>query len=692
MRNVLILDSNKKFLNDLEGRFLLDAPDDLDFILSSDFDNVEEQIADEDIELVVFNMEDYDYFLDFDFANKTETLSYAKNSEQLMHSQRLGISSLGIILQPKALIHKIDEMDIMNFDEESDFAESAVSETEENFEEEFDDTNDVNDVEETDFSEDIFDDFDSVSESENATEPVVQPVEPSRPLRGSRTSMVQNAVHSPSAPVSERELARERRRQRSTRPVRQENPSPREVPSPPERNAQTSPSNKSTRSLRKQEPIPTGNRPIKRQEPIPSSRPVRRTGTASAETRMRQEAETTPNRRAPAHRADAVSSRTQNVNEEITRRRRSENGRSVIQQPEMESEIAVKEEPKRKRLNKHSATPAKERMEQIQEVDRKERRRKETPSQLNQRLNREINKDLNIEKNPAKIITVYSAKGGVGKTTIACELATALALTDHGRGKLSVCIVDYNIDFGDVLNTLDYSPKKTCMSYWASDIREMLAGNQDKEVVYSQEEIRSQFLQHNDESGLYALLAPFTNEDSMNISEVELRIMLENLRDYGGFDYIICDTGNNTRDSSYIALELADEILMVLTQSVNTANCNDSFLTTMQKIHFDMNKFAIIINKVRPTKLVDISTEEIEHAFVNPNTGKSYPCYAKIKDNTDAMRANNLGRPLAYDSNHEITQQIRNIISKIVGDQFVLDMPDNKKKKKKKGLFGFFKK
>ena len=33
---------------------------------------------------------------------------------------------------------------------------------------------------------------------------------------------------------------------------------------------------------------------------------------------------------------------------------------------------------------------------------------------------------------------------------------------------------------------------------------------------------------------------------------------------------------------------------------------------------------------------------------------------------TDAMRANNLGRPLAYDSNHEITQQIRNIISKIV--------------------------
>lgn len=289
-------------------------------------------------------------------------------------------------------------------------------------------------------------------------------------------------------------------------------------------------------------------------------------------------------------------------------------------------------------------------------------------------------------RHPAKVITVYSAKGGVGKTTIAAELATFLALTNHGRGRFKVCIVDFNIDFGDVLNTLSFDPEKSCMTYWAADIQSRLEMGQDPASIQYTAQQMSVFLQKNEKDGLYALLAPLTNEDSMDITSTQITIMLDNLIRFGDFDFVICDTGNNTRDSSIISIERADEVLLVMTQDVNTANCNNSFLSTIHKVGFDMNKFRLVINKVRPAKEVAISAEELVEAFVNPFTGKNYPCLAKIDDDNNVKQANNLGEPLVYQSSHSFTKKIALIAKEVIGDTFVLSQPE------KKGFFQRFKK
>ena len=270
-------------------------------------------------------------------------------------------------------------------------------------------------------------------------------------------------------------------------------------------------------------------------------------------------------------------------------------------------------------------------------------------------------------RHPAKVITVYSAKGGVGKTTIAAELATFLALTNHGRGRFKVCIVDFNIDFGDVLNTLSFDPEKSCMTYWAADIQSRLEMGQDPASIQYTAQQMSVFLQKNEKDGLYALLAPLTNEDSMDITSTQITIMLDNLIRFGDFDFVICDTGNNTRDSSIISIERADEVLLVMTQDVNTANCNNSFLSTIHKVGFDMNKFRLVINKVRPAKEVAISAEELVEAFVNPFTGKNYPCLAKIDDDNNVKQANNLGEPLVYQSSHSFTKKIALIAKEVIG-------------------------
>lgn len=291
-----------------------------------------------------------------------------------------------------------------------------------------------------------------------------------------------------------------------------------------------------------------------------------------------------------------------------------------------------------------------------------------------------FDRDVSGQESPTKIIAVYSAKGGVGKTTIASELATYLSLVDLGPRKLRVCIVDYNIDFGDVKSTLGMEKSTKSLTYWADEVREFIEKGADpEEIVYTKQEMED-YMVKSDKSDLWILPAPVSNEDSMGISSEELRVILRNLRDYGEFDFIICDTGNNTRDSTMIALENANTILMIMTQNVNTANCDISFMKTMETIDFDMSNTKLVINNIVPQKLTGISVEEIERYF-------PFECVGRIHYNPDVMKATNLGEPLALDPSHEFTKQMKDIVAYILNDETLKSDPVPEKK----GLFGFLK-
>lgn len=306
----------------------------------------------------------------------------------------------------------------------------------------------------------------------------------------------------------------------------------------------------------------------------------------------------------------------------------------------------------------------------------------------NKEADKEIDADLKAIQNdvPSKatITTVYAAKGGVGKTTIATETAVFLALTNNGRRRLNVCVVDYNIDFGDVCSHLELDPRGNNMTTWAAEIQEMLdSGTAPEEINFTKNEIISNYLQKMEQTGLYALIAPINHEDSMNISANALKVMLRNVAENCGFDFVVCDTGNNTRDAAVIAMDMADNILMIATQDITTANCDSAVLKVMRKTGLDTDKVRLVINNVIPAREAGISVSEVAETF-------RFECVAQIRRTPDIIKANNFGKPLVYKENHEFTKQIQNIVRFLTSGI----LPDNfeQAKTKKKGLFGLFSK
>ncbi len=199
-------------------------------------------------------------------------------------------------------------------------------------------------------------------------------------------------------------------------------------------------------------------------------------------------------------------------------------------------------------------------------------------------------------KTPGRLVTVFSNKGGVGTTTVAINLAAALATQVRG----SVAVVDLVLQHGDVSVFLDTPP-----TYNVGNLISEL-NRADSSYLHS--------VMPKHASGLYVLPAPYAPDEAELVSAAQISKMLEKL--CAAFDAVVVDAGNEFTDYTVAALDVADRIMLVTLPSLPSVRNTKRSLELFGRLHYDSSKVVIVVN--RHDAKEPLSRRTIEEALGRP--------------------------------------------------------------------------
>ncbi len=194
-----------------------------------------------------------------------------------------------------------------------------------------------------------------------------------------------------------------------------------------------------------------------------------------------------------------------------------------------------------------------------------------------------------------RVVTVFSAKGGVGKTTIATNLGVYLASTGS-----KVLLVDLDLAFGDVAVSLQLAPSRS-----ASDLV-ALSGQLDTRGL------ASAVTRH--DSGLDTLCAPDRPTESEDIPPSTTKQLLEVAK--SAYDIVIVDTPPVFSEHVLFALDVTDVFLLIATMDVPAVKNLRLVLDTLDQLGYPRQSRVVVLNRFDAK--VGLKTSDVEAATRQP--------------------------------------------------------------------------
>lgn len=222
--------------------------------------------------------------------------------------------------------------------------------------------------------------------------------------------------------------------------------------------------------------------------------------------------------------------------------------------------------------------------------------------------------------NNCKIISVFSNKGGIGKTSLATNLALELAKIT----KENIALIDLNFQMGDITTFLDLKPSFN-ISYMLENLDKI------------NETFLLSTLERYKKTSLYVLADPPYFKQADNIQPRQITKLFNTLKET--FSYIIVDAEASFEGKNIAALDNSDLVLLVSVANLPALRNTQRCLELFEKLGYDKEKVKIIINRY-------MENDEIKEADIEKVLSKKI--YWKIPNNYFAiMTAINKGIPVS---------------------------------------------
>ena len=265
---------------------------------------------------------------------------------------------------------------------------------------------------------------------------------------------------------------------------------------------------------------------------------------------------------------------------------------------------------------------------------------------------------------PGRVVAVFGPKGGVGRTTLAVNLAVAAA-TELGQ---KTCLVDASFQFGDVGVLLNLNPKNKSIADLINELEQGEPESMDTFVI-------------NHSAGIKVLLAPPSPEMAELITPLGAKRMIEALRKTN--DLVVVDCMSSFNDTTLAILDLADTVLTMLSLEITSIKNIRLFLEVAEQLGYESDKVRLVLN--RADSSLGIRVADVEHSI-----GRRVD-HTIVSDGRSVVYALNRGVPF-FLSNREaqVSQDVLRLAQAVVGtNPAEVVGADAKKAAQKKSLFAW---
>ena len=263
------------------------------------------------------------------------------------------------------------------------------------------------------------------------------------------------------------------------------------------------------------------------------------------------------------------------------------------------------------------------------------------------------------EQGRAKVVSVFSPKGGIGRTTLAANLAVVTKLATDKR----VLLIDGNLAFGDIGVVLNLPAVKTIVDLASN------AGQLDADFVSDVLATHS--------SGVRVLLAAPSPQDAEGITSDHLRAIIGQV--VMMFDYVFIDTRPSFDEIQLAMLDLSDTVLLTMTMEMTAVKAAKQYLEVAELLGYAPEKTTLVLNRFGAVS--QITVEDVETHLKGQIKGR-IPDEAAL-----VIRSVNEGIPLALsDPESRFISAITNLAN-VVTDGLV---PADEEREQRRGLGGLF--